>query len=310
MIMDKQRKSLQDGGSFLSSMAYRVPLFGARLKLARERVAQRISERDQVADNLVRAVSQRQGFIHSIPKSGVTWCLLLIANYWARSSGRTEPVDFDVLNSDYILHSIDKNARNYKFHKWLLHRKTFIDNAHSIETLIHSHKPVPDLSFKKSLLLFRNPYDFVLSYHKYLVTARGDSAPLEKRIKVYLDEYASLIRFQSKLSQERCSDALILPYETLKMRTSETLVSILRHFGVTCISDELVADAIRASSVRQVKKFEAEGGQMVARGLEGGFIRSGVPGQWREELTSRQMKMIEHLIPADVWIYVKQHIVI
>ncbi|WP_376691975.1 sulfotransferase domain-containing protein [Wenzhouxiangella sp. EGI_FJ10409] len=250
--------------------------------------------------NLIRALSRNQALIHSIPKSGVTWTLLMISNYCAKRLGHEEPVDFSRMNKRYILHSVEHRSWDREVAEWLASKPHFTANAVGMEFLIHTHLSVSDCPYRRALFLFRNPFDYSLSMHYHFRTARGSVETIDKHIDQYLDQYIEQIEFQIAECKSRSGDALAVAYERIKFDPDSALRLILGHFEVEDVDEPSLRFAIESTTQEKLREYENSGNNVVSSRLKKSFIRDGVPGTWRHQLTSGQANYIWSRIPENI----------
>lgn len=287
--------------TFYQNALRRAPIIGWRLKNAESERAYAIKKSRGTIENLIRVLADRQALVHSVPKSGVTWTLLMLSNYMARTEGSEDVVGFDEMNRRYIIHSVENRSGRDQIATWLRERSPLPTNAFNIQTLIHTHLPVRNIRYKRAIFLCRNPYDFVLSFHYFKTEARGLPKKIsEARIEKYIAGYISLIQYQVEQLDQAGKDVLILPYEALRADPRKGLTRVLEHLGLNVIDDDLITQAIDASSVKAIREYEQKGGTVVSEELKKSFIRAEDGSLSSKSLSERQRNLIERLLPQRV----------
>lgn len=194
----------------------------------------------------------------SYPKAGSTWVRFLIANLFNEVSAEVEAVDFH--NVHEIVPEIGRGAG----------RRLFPGQPAVWKTHDEWQK-----GFDRSVLVLRNPWDTLLSFHHYMtgewgrdvsladvVTGRHGAAAVVRHAASYLD---------------RCGDLLVLTYEALHATPRPEARRLAEFLGLE-VADDQVAAAVAASSFEAMRESEATKGRRYG-GSGFRFMRRGAVGE-------------------------------
>lgn len=221
-------------------------------------------------------VREDDRFIVSYPRSGSTWVRFLLANLIS-----SEPVSF--LNIERILPDIYQN------------RSRFLGRFDSPRYL-KSHEPF-DPRYSRVLYLVRDPRDVCVSYYNYLHKMGwvNDGISLGAFVDLFLrgeipGGYGTWGENAGSWTGARGdSDAFMLVrYEDLLEDTLLRLTEMSR-FLLIRASNSALQDAVRASRIEEMKRFEDEQAEewLPIKGSDPRvrFIRGAGVGAWRDLLS-------------------------
>lgn len=195
--------------------------------------------------------------IASYPKSGSTWVRFLVANLFNQVSREVEAVDFH--NVHEIVPELSRGDGRQLFAGlpavWKTHDEWRKD-------------------FGRVVLVLRNPWDTLLSFHHYMtgewgrdvsladvVTGRHGAAAVVRHAASYLD---------------RCPDLFVLTYESLHATPRPEARRLAEFLGLPVADDQVAAavaassfDAMRESEVTKGRKYGGTGFRFMRRGAVG-----------------------------------------
>ena len=212
-------------------------------------------------------------FIVSYPKSGNTWVRFLLANALYPNTD----VDF------HTIHELIPEAGEEDMRLEL-----------SGPRLMKSHAPC-EPAYPSVIYLVRDGRDVYTSYYHYRKSELPDGTSFEEflaRDDHWPTLWSTHVRGWMEAA-ETSSDILVVRYEDLQTDASYELRRMLDFVGKTSVSDEIIRDAVDASSFRNMRRVEEEKGRRYqdqnARDSDETqkFVRKGQSGTWQKHFTPR-----------------------
>ena len=208
----------------------------------------------------------------TFPKSGTTWFRFIWNNIISINEFGGELIDYHRLNGD-LKSSIDPSIRP----------KTVF---HSLPVLMATHKAylASFLLRNKSIHLYRNPGDTMVSYFEYSRNLKGKNA--------YLDDFGSFIRSEEYGIKAWCKHfifwkenaTITISYEEMKIDALAVIKKILHEMEINNIDDVNLTEAINKSNFKNIRKMELNKGKdkTAEKALNSNFVfaRKGEVGQW------------------------------
>lgn len=238
--------------------------------------------RDVAGRNL--EVFPDDSFIVSYPRSGNTWLRFLVGNLICREG----PINFH--NLERVIPDIHVNSTRYI-------------SGISRPRLLKSHEYF-DPRYRRVVYIVRDPRDVAVSYYRYYRKLRvlPDGYPMDRYIALFLtgelqtwgswgENVASWLAARWGSGQ-----FLMLRYEDLLADTVDQLSMVADFLEIQSTRQDLVR-TVELCSVERMRILEkAEGDDWVT--IKGGrkdvpFIGRATSGQWKTELTSNSVSMIE-----------------
>jgi len=153
---------------------------------------------------------------------------------------------------------------------------------------------------KKFILIYRNPFDAILSRYFYSWKNREGKEDIfshpRQVIDLILPSFIQSYKKMRHLSADK-SRVLLLSYEQLFLQPHSTLINILQFLNIP-VYPELIFLSVKTSSMSELRKEEKELGPTrftQEPKIKGSFARSGKIGEWAE-----------YYSPEDFWYIVSQ----
>ena len=279
-------------------------------------------------------------WLASFPRSGNTFCRILLANYFAAAE---RPYDINGLN-DFI--PADTNAalwqtlideppgEDIKRQSWKL-RPAFIERYRTLPKSV----PVAALkthtanlgafgssgfSFRendRAIYIVRHPLDILLSYADFNNRSLDSAIDMMTQAGTLIQvDHLGGIEVRGSWNEHVSSwvltppcPLLLIRYEELRQSTEEVLMGILKFLGAPVLPDR-VRQAVEASRFDKVREQESARSFNEAPGSlqSGHFFRKGTSLQWLRELAPEQayrladacadlMRRLGYTHPRDVY---------
>jgi len=151
----------------------------------------------------------------------------------------------------------------------------------------------------KTILIYRNPLDYLISWYHYRYKKRASDVTLEECIRDWLprwiDRYLRIRELRDR------QNVLAIAYEELVSYPDEIFSRILQWLDIPVRADA-VQRALQFSSIEALRKEEKEHGPIQGIStFEGSFIRSGRVGNWRKNIGPELLRsVIEELRKHDI----------
>lgn len=217
----------------------------------------------------------------TIPKSGTNYFLQFIANYLlVLYENRDHPVLNREVQKIFTNNrpSIIRGHRKYKKSHPVFSKTPYAD-------LYYGHDIV-FLEYVKgmTIILYRNPLDYLVSWYYYRYKKRGSNTTLEECVRDWLprwiDRYLKIRELQHR------PNVLVVAYEDLVSQPEQVFSRILGWLNIPVHRDAMVR-ALEFSSMDTLRREEIEHGPIERiKRFEGSFIRSGKIGGWKKEIDS------------------------
>jgi hypothetical protein len=249
--------------------------------------------------------------LSSMQKSGTNYLRLLISNYLyiLHSNDISNKLDYDAVQHSF------PNVRSYVLSgkENIAYSRSFIsldtvgytdfiyDHGCFSESLnLRMNFVFKSLLGKKTIYLYRNPYDNLISMYYYKfgnrVGSKSSYSHPRELIKDFIPQFCRRYMVQKALAAQ--AGALMISYEELIRDPVSTLRRLLNHLDLSF--DESAAKvALESSSIKSVKAMEKKRGKAIhspKEGLTGSFIRSGQIGQWKEYFSAQDLIEIKAII--------------
>ena len=197
--------------------------------------------------------------IASFPKSGSTWVRFLVANLFNEVSREVEAVDFHTIHE--IVPEIGRPDD----------RRLFREQPAVWKTHDEWRK-----GFDRAVLVLRNPWDTLLSFHHYMTGEWGREATLADVVTSAKHGASAVVRHAASYL-DRCPDLLVLTYEALHASPRPEVRRLADFIGLDVTADQ-VATAIAGSSFDAMRESEATKGRKYG-GTGFRFMRQGAVGE-------------------------------
>lgn len=201
-------------------------------------------------------VNENEFYLASFPRSGNTWVRFLIANVYNNIKKEFSEVDF------FNIHDI-------------------IPELKPGETVSPWFKDLPPVfkthakftaSFENTILILRNPFDTIYSYHDFLNKNKGIEISLSETVTHAKYGIAALVEHTDSFIKN-CDNLLIITYENLHSRPFKELKKICDFIGLEA-ADETIRQSIEKSSFHSMREIETRKGRKFGKN-NFKFIRSG-----------------------------------
>jgi hypothetical protein len=219
-------------------------------------------------------------YVVSFPKSGATWMDFLMANLHLRYSGSQKQVTF------FNIHQIipDINLSPHVRPECLSFPACRVFKSHSDFNPYYNHV----------IYVVRDPRDVMVSYYHFMKGIGQFSGSLSEMLRSReFGVHAWCKHVDGWFKQSSPSTRMwLIRYEDLKADPQKTVKALYEQIGYE-LSDDLLAQAIEASSFTNMKRLEAEygyGGRELARNFK--FMRKGAAGGWKDDLSADDVEFI------------------
>jgi hypothetical protein len=222
-------------------------------------------------------------------KSGTTYTVNVLVNYMRLlMDGNSKPIDYALLIRFHSTHKeIDKNID-----KMIESQKKLL-KPHGYNSFIHTHKKIDSLS-KKTILLSRNPLDYIVSKYFYIYKNRSKDVSITEVLPRLIKEFMVTYRDHRAIVDAE-EDVLDLRYEDLIANPLDNFREMIDYLGLP-YKEKLLAKAIQYSSKKGVVVMENEKGSALLANTNSfkakSFIRSGEIGDWKKHLSAEQKEVI------------------
>ena len=211
------------------------------------------------------------------PKSGTTWLRFIFANLISIKELNGEIVDYNILNTKFKA-SFDALTFNMPSFK-------------SMPRIISTHQIYKRRYFgnNRSILLYRNPADTMVSYYEYRKSLKNNYYKFDFKHFIRDKKYG-LEAWCRHFNSWKDNPSTILSYEDLKSNTFICIKRVLNKFGLCAFNDNEINEAIKRSDFKNIQRLELERGLDIAAQKKHKenfrFARKGTVGQWVEYFES------------------------
>lgn len=224
----------------------------------------------------------------SFPKAGSTWVRFILANIVSLLELGGRRVDHQLLNGPL--------AAEYDPHRY----PSIEYNC--LPRFVKTHRTYDGRRFghNKIVYVLRNPGDTMVSYYEYLKARRGGHR--------YHGTFQDLLRNPTLGIEAWCRHVdgwcavsdVILTFESLKEDAVGEIGNSLQKLGVRAPAGEIIVEAVRRSSFKEVRMLEERHGldSRAREHLEQGFrfTRKGETGQWRDYFEEDDVHYVQQAV--------------
>lgn len=242
--------------------------------------------------------------LNSMQKSGTNYLRLMLTNY-LYNIGKSNPkmISYDEMHNTIFPNVRDDVFRGYATKKQAgFHFPGGVRFDGNFWDFTYDHGSILDnfpfrmfSRARRTILLYRNPLDLLVSRYYYFYHNRPDStwegnaevveSPADL-IPHFLPEFSN--RYKSMLREaNRNARSILISYENLIDRPRAILSTLITFCGIDPDMN-LVDFAVESSSRKKVKEEERRTGSPIHTPYNSSaksFIRSGKVGEWRDYLT-------------------------
>ena len=274
-------------------------------------------------------------WVTSFPKSGNTWVRAILSSLFFSEDGNfslsllKKIINFDIPDNYQFVRSFNVddfnklNQLHFISKYWLeAQRRVKVSGdfsffkTHSGNVTLNNFKYTNTDNVLGFIYIVRDPRDVVVSYSKHFSSSIDESIqsianknlitwtghPKDKFYPVLMSSWDIHYKSWKILKVPK----LIIKYETLLNETRKTLNQMIdffsQNYGFNFKNTEMKIDNIlETTSFKNLHSIEKKQGFIEAPYFHSKkktaeyFFRKGTNGQWKEELTSAQVKKIEHL---------------
>ncbi len=214
-----------------------------------------------------RAINPLTIYLASFPRAGSTWVRFLIANVYNTLRKAFDEIDF--FNIHDIVPEFGSGQAPF-----------FVE----FPTVLKTHKHYRTL-FRDCVLLLRDPYDLLYSYHDFITNNKKISIGLKEMIEHGRYGIRAVVRHTNSYVRN-CEHLVILKYEGFKCEPLGELNKLFDFMGFP-VSDDLLSDAVKKSSFLSMQTIEKKRGRKYGN-PDFKHIRKGEIGVGRKELAKKQ----------------------
>ena len=238
--------------------------------------------------------------VATMQKSGTYWLLSLLGQYIHNSIIQKEGyenISIEKFKTTYLRnYRVMGTTQQYKDPNPDIKKIGFTDIIYQ-----HVYPFTQDIHhfLGKKIVLHRNPLDFIVSSYYYFDIQDNRSSKhscipsLNNAVVFYAHEFSRIYAYINAL-QKQSKQIYSLSYEQLKKDTKKEFSSLIKWLDLS-LDESLVDFSINEASIKNVKKFEQEKGKLVTH-EKGTHVRSGLIGQWKTELTSKQVNTVRNIL--------------
>lgn len=226
-------------------------------------------------------------FLNSYPRSGNTWCRLILGNCQNNFSDLVDTLDGDKLdNLIPDIHSFDLSGLNYGEHDGYLIIKTHWPNY-----FIHAFFGEKYSNTTKHIYIIRHPSDAIYSYFQYqkgrnLINPSTDFHAFALReIRIWRDFYETLH------DDKHQPNTIIFSYESLLKHTKEITNQLLKSLEI--IKPRSTIDSIL--SALTFENLQNKESKQSHKSQEDLFFRKGKIGGNINEINPETMSVFEYV---------------
>lgn len=208
-------------------------------------------------------------YLVSFPRSGNTWVRFMIANLYNNIKQSFPGVDF------HNIHQIIPE---------LTPRGVPTPAFDDLPTVVKTHDAF-DESFEYTVLVLRNPFDSLYSYHDYLNRNKGIQISLADTVSHEKYGISAVVAHADSFIQ-KCPNLLLLTYEHLLAQPEKELSRICDFIGFESDRDG-IAKAVAQSSFDNMSNIESSKGRKFGN-RDFKFVRQGQSGEGARAIAADQ----------------------
>jgi hypothetical protein len=266
------------------------------------------------------SMNQNICWLASYPKSGNTWFRIFLSNLLNKSNHNIDinnlfpstlassRLIFDdisgIYSSDLTLNEIDKFRPEIYRHESMESNKTIFHKIHDAFVFLPDGKPLIPFNVTKAVLyIIRNPLDIAVSFANHLATDIDNAIKIMNNRKFALCHYED--RLNNQVRQRLLSWSLhvkswvdqsklpihVVRYEDMYEDSFKTFKQATSFIGMDA-SNEDILSAIQKSTFEIFNMQENEQGFRIKNTSSKKFFRKGVPKDWKNHLSEKQIKQI------------------
>tara|TARA_A100001011_G_scaffold399323_1_gene507440 strand:- start:1687 stop:2664 length:978 start_codon:yes stop_codon:yes gene_type:complete len=250
-------------------------------------------------DLIKKINSENSILLITFPKSGTNWLMFMIANYL---------YSIKDINS-FNLSLAEKSAKIFNYRNGIIWMNAKIQTSFQINEKENSYLFFQHINSAidnsiyfqgKRILLYRNPRDWLISWHEYFGKSRPDINYRPKNISNAIDfllpSFCKWYKFMKKINVDE--NDILISYEELIKDTENVLKKIFLFLNLD-INEKILKESITKSSVNKVNN-EERSGKKVHKNIKLAnrqyFIRDPKIGQWSKYLSSNEIKKIDNYL--------------
>lgn len=219
-------------------------------------------------------ISDEKILLSSFPKAGNTWIRFVLGNIYNEIEKKKDPVDFYTIHD--IIPEVGQGAPKFK----------------NLPQIFKTHGLYKD-NFKKIILILRNPFDTLYSYHQYLNKEKNINISLSEVIRSKQYGINSIIEHTNSYVKN-CDNLLVITYENMKNSPTKTTEKICDFLEIN-ISDKMISEALNNSSFESMRKIEIEKGRKFGN-KNFLFTRKGEVGEGIKKIEKEDREYIKKIL--------------
>lgn len=248
----------------------------------------------------------------TIQKSGTNYLRLILTNYFHnyKHKGESmlegyqiEEVNYSQMSEDIFPNNRDRVVRSQQELKKVNQMAQPSFGLGPYSDFLYDHGSIAD-TFpvrylcrpKRTILLYRNPLDTLVSRYYYFYKERQDASvkTVAAMIDSYLPTYFETLAWMQSKAKRR-KDHMLISYEQIKMRPMESLGYILDFLGFEKRT-VLMEQAVAAASIKKVRDHEKKIGKAIHASEGKSFARSGEIGQWKNYISEDDLDKVLNMM--------------
>ena len=246
-------------------------------------------------DLIKKINSENSILLITFPKSGTNWLMFMLSNYIHLKKA--------IDTTNLSLSEKSKNIFNYRngiiwMNANLQTNFQLNKKENSFLFFQHINSAIDNSIYftGKRILLYRNPRDWIISWHEYFGKSRPDIPYRAKNISNAIDylmpSFCKWYNFMKKINIDK--NDFLVSYEELIMDTKNILKRIILFIDLD-IDENFINESIKLSSVTKVNQEEDKGSKVhmnIKLKEREYFIRNPKIGQWTDHLSNNDIKKI------------------
>jgi len=235
--------------------------------------------------------------ISTIRKCGTNWLRIFLINYINiyYQKGTTK-ITYNEMNkiipNDY--HEYQSLKKKYLSPSKIMSKTPYKD-------IVYGHQQqLVEFCEGKIILLYRNPFDWLISFFYYKFKNRGITQYKHPReiINFALKPYAKQYNKMKQISQK--DNALMISYESMKKTPKKTFKKLINWLNLP-YDESTLNKAIKFSSISTVRNEEKSNKKAIhsPKNYKGFFTRSGKIGQWKKYFNNKDLSTIKDILKKE-----------
>ena len=240
-------------------------------------------------------------WLASYPKSGNTWVRMFLLTYLTGNELDINATkQFVISDLQLHLHPDHKDIHEYlkNYYKAIEKLENVCVKTHNANIKVEDKRLIPMDKTNGGVYIVRDPRDIVISmaahynieFDKVIDTMEDDGCVISSKLNNMGHVISS---WSTHVNSWRTTNLIMFRYEDLLEHTEEAFKAIIKVLYLPDEGEERFKFALEQTNFNNLKRLENEGG-FDERGGQCDFFRVGEAGQWKKQLTKKQIARIEN----------------